>query len=66
MGQKDGDDLGTLGLATAGNVDVQELDIVARLAIVQARLDGDGETNPNLVDTPDKWYRHGYDFAKAA
>jgi hypothetical protein len=66
MGQEDGDGLGTLGSAMLA-ADTREADVMARLAIVQERLLGDGTTNPNLEDTPDKLCRHGcYQYAKAA
>lgn len=60
MGQKAGDGLGALALVTAEGGDTQDLDIAARLAIVQSRLDGEGTTNSNIEDTPDKRARHGF------
>lgn len=67
MGQKEGDGLGALDSAVTGNNAPKELDLAARLAIVQERLEGNGATNPNIVDTPGKLSRHGCgDLARAA
>ncbi len=62
MGQKEGDGLGALGSAMTGDGAARDLDIAARLAIVQGRLD-DGQTgNPNLSDTPYNKVAHGFWF----
>lgn len=37
-------------------------EIKANLAIVMARVEGDGSTNSNLLDTPHKRAEHGYWF----
>jgi hypothetical protein len=60
MGQKGGDGLGALGSAMNGEEVAKELDTAARLAIVQGRLEADGETNLNLVDTRYKKVRHEF------
>lgn len=62
MGQKNGDGLGALGSATpAGDIQArEEVDVLARLAIVQGRLEGDGRINPNLEDTPFSKAAHGF------
>lgn len=42
----------------------QELELTAdqraRLQLVNDRLEGDGEVNPNLADTPERLAEHGF------